>query len=386
MNNPQTKLRNTYKIDIKKLQPIRTLNEGAFGRVFLVRDKVSRQKYAAKVILYSSKEESYKKMINNEISIMIRIRHPTLISFFGYSLEDFEGKKNVTILMEYLEKGSLAEYIKKIQSCLADQEYDNTHRQIILIGIARGMMFLHQNHVLHRDLKPANILLDADFHPHIIDFGLSKFHANDKSTISTHECGTTIYMAPETIKSNKYSIKTDVYSFGILMYEVVTDKTPYPAFKNGELTDYAFKQKVVEENYRPIFKDPIKKSIKELIESCWSSDPNDRPTFEELFNKLSFNNEEWIIDVYDGKETENEYDVNKYFLDNVNADVVLDYVDEIREISPTEILMRENRELKDKMSDLQKEIKAKDDDIGHLKNSFNKQNKFDFLIYMLKIL
>ena len=106
--------------------------------------------------------------------------------------------------MDLAKKGSLADLLEKIQNGLLDEEYDNTSRQIILVGIARGMMILHQHHVIHRDLKPGNILLDNDLHPHITDFGLSKFYESGRSMIQSQQCGTSMYMAPEIMEGNRY--------------------------------------------------------------------------------------------------------------------------------------------------------------------------------------
>lgn len=94
-------------------------------------------------------------------------------------------------------------------------------------------------------------------------------------------------MAPEIIESSKYDTKVDVYSFGILMYEVITDLTAYPELEKGKLSEFKFKSKVINDNYRPKFTTPLKKSLKTLIERCWSANPSDRPSFNEIFEKLT---------------------------------------------------------------------------------------------------
>lgn len=315
-------------------------------------------------------------MINREISIMIRIQHPTIIKFFGYSLEDFTGNNNVTILMELSINGSLSDYLDKVKNKQADFD-NNTVRQIILIGITRAMMYLHQNHILHRDLKPLNVLLDSDYHPKIIDFGLSKFFEPDKTPNATNNCGTPIYMEPEIISNDLYSEKTDVYAFGILMYEVVTNKIPYPMYQSGKMTYFQFSKKVVEENYRPIFDLPVKKSIQELIEKCWSPNPEKRPSFENLFNKLAYSNKEWIIDIYEGIETENEYEMNKYFLENVDISKIENYVGLITEKKQDKEDKNSINEIKDQLARLAKENEEMKRQIAELKNeSKNQQPKF----------
>lgn len=170
----------------------------------------------------------YKKMINLEIGILIHFQHPTIINCIGYSYQDFFNQKNVTIIMEYAKNGSLADLLTKSRNSLADFDFDDTARQIILIGVARAMKHLRQNNIIHRDLKTGNILIDDNFRPKVADFGLSKHIDTIFSATQSINCGTYIYMAPEMINGKRYNGKVDVYSFGILMYEVITDLIQYP--------------------------------------------------------------------------------------------------------------------------------------------------------------
>ena len=96
---------------------------------------------------------------------MIRVTNPTLIGFHGYSPIDFYGNSNTTFFMDLYEHRSLDNILQKVQKNKTPAGYDNTKRQIILVGIAYGMMILNQNNAIHRDLKPENILIDKDFHP-----------------------------------------------------------------------------------------------------------------------------------------------------------------------------------------------------------------------------
>lgn len=153
---------------------------------------------------------------------MIQFQHPTIIKFIGYSLKDVFNENNATIFMKYGKKGSLNDYIKKIRTNNANGQYNNTIGQIILVGIARGMMYLHQQQIVHRDLKPGNVLLDNQFHPHITDFGLSKVTLHDRMMDPSQPYGTFFYFAPEGIESDQYNKKADVYSFGIILYEIIT--------------------------------------------------------------------------------------------------------------------------------------------------------------------
>ena len=278
-----------YQIDINKYRKGKRINKGGFGTVYEAIDKATKKVYAAKIIDCGDNSEQCQKMIPREIDIMIRTKHPTIIKFYGYSLIDFHGENNVTIIMEYATNKSLKNVLEKIQGNDGPKNYTNTTRQIILLGVSRGMKYLHEINIIHRDLKPDNILLNDEFQPLITDFGFSKVFEPGHSFSQSQNCGTLTYTAPEILDNKKYDRKVDVYSFGITMFEVVTDSVTYPDLFNKKIKDYTFPDRVVNENYRPQFIYPIKQEFKDLIELCWSGDPNNRPSFNEIFNFLSKN-------------------------------------------------------------------------------------------------
>lgn len=319
-----------FIIDPQKYKVLDRISSGTFGKVCSIENKETHQVCAAKIILNNDSKQN-KTVINREIEIMAHMRHPTIIKFYGYSLIDFNGCDNVTIFMQLATNGTLAELICKARQKTADKKYDNTARQKILIGIARGMMFLHQHNVIHRDLKPLNVLLDENLEPLITDFGLSKFCNIEKSVSQTLDTGTSIYMAPEIIDGNSYSGKVDVYSFGILMYEVVTDMIPYPDLLNKKLTLFSLNSKVLKEDYRPEFRKKIKAPIQKLIERCWSGDPHLRPTFNEIFNLLAYNIEDSVYDIYENNEDDNNFEGGKYYLEGVDSNEILSYADKIKD-------------------------------------------------------
>lgn len=382
-----------YKINVKNYKVVKELNRGGFGIVYKIKNRSTNQIYAAKVLL-SGNSESMKQMIDREVNIMIRIDHPTVIRFHGFSLTDFSNNKNVTIIMDFADKGSLADILDLIDKGLTPKGYDNTTRQIILIGISYGMMHIHNCKAIHRDLKPGNILIDKNFHPHISDFGLSKFtkagHSKDMSRFG----GTPEYMAPEIISSKPYNEKVDVYAFGIIMFQVVTDCMPYPLFESGKMALYQFHQKVVEQKYRPSFEDcfPVNPALKELIQQCWSAKPEDRPSFEEIFNRLAYNQQFSIFGAYTSEEFEDNEADNNYYLSDVNLDEVFDYINEItkskekryideleKKISKNEKIISEQgqqiKELKDQILQIIKQNQEQSEQIHNLNEQIKKQKE-----------
>lgn len=364
----ETPKKSKYIIDIKNYTIKKLIQTGGFGSVYLVENKSTKEQFAAKVIIAPDDTAKFKKMINLEIGILIRCQHPTIIQFIGYSTQDFYDQNNVTIIMEHAKNGSLEDILKKVKKSLADINYNNTTRQIILIGIAHAMKHLHQNNIIHRDLKPGNVLIDDEFHPKVTDFGLSKFNETVLSTLQSMQCGTNIYMAPEMIDQKKCSGKVDVYSFGILMYEVVTDQIPFPPFAQGKMKLQTLHQKIVNENYRPDFNAYVKKSIKNLIERCWSKDPSERPTFDEIFKKLAYNIEDSIYDIDDDEDLGE----NKYYLDGADEDEILSYVDEIEDENNSNDLIEK---VYQKLDQFESEIKSLKEENSRLVNENKTLNK-----------
>lgn len=333
-----------FSINLQNFKKIKEINSGSFGNIYLVQDEKG-QNYAAKVIK-STEYEDDKKMINREISILLGIQHQTIIKFHGYSLKDFEGNDYVTLLLDYAENGSLADYLKKVRRGKVCN-LDNTAKQKILVGVACAMMYLHKHNVIHRDLKPGNILLDENLKPLVSDFGLSRFYSDEASKSKTGCVGTISYMAPEVMTDTKYDIKADVYSFGILMYEIITDSIPYQNEK-----PFTLMNKIKYENLRPQFNVQLKESLQLLIEQCWSSDPKDRPTFDEIFYKLAYNGEDPVYNVFESEEETPA----KYYLDDVDKNELLSYVNDI--IDDNIYLQIQIKKLKDQIQNMEEKNKS----------------------------
>ena len=140
----------------------------------------------------------------------------------------------------------------------------------IALDIANGMAYLHSRNVIHRDLKPSNILMTADSRAKIADFGMSVANTGQELTAET---GTYRYMAPEVIRHESYSSNADVYSFGIVLWQLVTREIPF-ASKTPIQAAFA-----VAEGERPPMPSTAPPRIKEIIRACWNQDSHKRPSF-----------------------------------------------------------------------------------------------------------
>lgn len=283
-----------YLVSLNKFDLIRSIGDRTYVSVYLIEDKETHKKYAAKFF----RQNTNRELLLEIVEIMAQLHHSTLVKFVGYSPIDFEGQENLTLITEYASNGSLYNLIER-------NNLTNTQRQIILVGICDGMRFLHQQNYIHRDIKPTNIIIDENFHPQINDY----YHIIKYTPgMPLESVGTPVYMAPEVFQEN-YSPLVDVYSFAITMYQVVTGNTS--VYDMNEIHNPFQLYKLVLQGKRPEFSVPVKLSIKTLIEKCWSLNPSDRLTFDQLFQKLAYDPE--------------------YYLDNVDENAVKRYADSLKE-------------------------------------------------------
>ena len=238
---------------------------------------------AVKIFKIESSAEEYQKMIKefeNEISLLGSLAHSNIVYFYGACIGD-----TLAIVMELMKK-SLYDAIHK------DRPMSFSARLSFSLDISKGMDFLHKRAVWHRDLKPQNILLDSlnveQAVAKIADFGLAKIRGEVQSQ-QTRAVGTPTYIAPEVIQGTVYTRKIDVYSFGIVMYEVFTGHKPYFEEKNKNIVMLKVANNP---DYRPVTDmndvqesemdlHGLMKKIIALVNSCWAQSPDNRPEFEE---------------------------------------------------------------------------------------------------------
>lgn len=280
-----------------KGQRINTKKRGHYA-IYKVIERKTGKIYAAREIDCDD-EESCDEMIKFEKKLITNVKHPAIIKYIGYSKQKIFDEFFITIIMKFAKNGSIADVIRGIQENNSlPEDYSDTCRQIILIGISNGMKYLHEKNYIHGNLKAENVLLDGQFNPLITDF-FGHLYRDTKLGNSIR------YSAPEILTNSTYDKKIDVYAFGILMYEILTNSFSYPELEYGDMSDLDFKYKVVKNKYRPKLDNKIKESLQEIITKCWSDDPNDRPSFEEIFDNLSNFNQHYFLDNVDTEKIKN---------------------------------------------------------------------------------
>ncbi|KAK0588555.1 hypothetical protein LWI29_002548 [Acer saccharum] len=158
-----------------------------------------------------------------EVSSLGRLKHKNLVGLRGWSKKE---KENLILIYDYMENGSLD---KRIFDC--DESLILSWEEMIKVlkGVASGILYLHEgweSEVLHRDIKASNVLLDKDMNARLGDFGLARMHHHEELATTTQVIGTPGYMAPEVVRTGQASTQTDVFSFGILVLEVVCGRRP----------------------------------------------------------------------------------------------------------------------------------------------------------------
>ncbi|KAG4149574.1 hypothetical protein ERO13_D05G342600v2 [Gossypium hirsutum] len=194
------------------------IGEGGFGVVYkgTFRDGTMG---AIKVLSADSKQGVREFL--TEINMIAEIEHENLVELCGCCVE---GNHRI-LVYGYLENNSLAQTL--LGGGHSSMQFSWDARRNICIGVAKGLAFLHeevQPHIIHRDIKASNILLDKNLNPKISDFGLAKLFPDNMTHISTRVAGTTGYLAPEYAIRGQLTRKADIYSFGVLLLEIVSGR------------------------------------------------------------------------------------------------------------------------------------------------------------------
>ncbi|KAM1169103.1 hypothetical protein ACFX13_031655 [Malus domestica] len=191
------------------------IGQGGFGSVY---KGTLRDGTLAAIKVLSAESSQGSREFLTEIEVIATIEHDSLVKLYGCCAE---GDHRI-LVYGYLENNSLAQTL--LGRGYSGIQFTWPTRCKICIGVARGLTYLHEEvspHIIHRDIKASNILLDKDLSPKISDFGLAKFIAPNLTHLSTRVAGTTGYLAPEYAIRGQVTRKSDIYSFGVLLLEIV---------------------------------------------------------------------------------------------------------------------------------------------------------------------
>ncbi|XP_056175532.1 probable LRR receptor-like serine/threonine-protein kinase RFK1 isoform X2 [Syzygium oleosum] len=270
--------------------PAFKIGEGGFGPVY--KGHLPDGAVVAVKQLSSRSKQGNREFLN-EIGMISCLQHPNLVKLHGCCIEGDQ----LLLVYEYMEKNSLSRVMFGPQNYRLQLDWPT--RLKICIGVAKGLAFLHEEsrlRIIHRDIKATNVLLDQDLNPKISDFGLARLDEEEKTHISTKVAGTVGYMAPEYALWGYLTYKADVYSFGVLVLEIVSGQSNNSFVPSDEclcLLDWACQlqqsgnlMELVDEKLKPEIDRGEAEMVIKVVLLCTNASPSLRPTMSEVVNML----------------------------------------------------------------------------------------------------
>ncbi|KAG7569969.1 Protein kinase domain [Arabidopsis thaliana x Arabidopsis arenosa] len=260
------------------------------------------RRVAAKKPILSTSDDLDK--FHRNLQLLCNLDHPCVAKLLAAHAKP----PNYMFFFEFYESGTLAEKLHV-------EEWSPSIDQVLVITLhlAKALQYLHNNGIVHRDVKPGNILLDEKLFPYLVDFGLAEYKKNlrevnlqnwrssGKPTGGFHKknmVGTLIYMAPEILRKDMCTEKSDIYSFGILINELLTGVVPYTDLRaeaqahtvlEMNYTEQQLTAAIVSSGLRPALAETglhLPKNLLSLIQNCWEADPSKRPSSDNVVLEL----------------------------------------------------------------------------------------------------
>jgi serine/threonine protein kinase len=257
--------------------------EGTTGKVY--RGQWQGMPVAVKVYKPGTLTEATTANAINEVQMMRRMQHQSLLRLYGACMTP----PNLIIVSE-LCVGSLASLLYGRLSAAAGSVERLTPKweYTFIKGIATGMAFLHKHNVAHRDLKSANVLFDRALMPKLCDFAFSKHKVDGRPADERQEqvefssaVGTPQWMAPEVLRGETYTTSADIWSFGVVVWEIKHRSRPYEG-----ISAYAVSYKVASEGLRPVDNEALPQFWRKLMDDCFAQKADERPTFNAILQRL----------------------------------------------------------------------------------------------------
>ncbi|CAI9093676.1 OLC1v1029234C2 [Oldenlandia corymbosa var. corymbosa] len=260
-----------WEIPWEDLQIGERIGIGSFGEVY--RSDWNGTEVAVKKFMNQDISSDALAQFKCEVEIMLRLRHPNVVLFMGAVTRP----PNLSILTEFLPRGSLFKLLHR-----SNVQIDERRRLRMALDVAKGMNYLHTSHpvIVHRDLKTPNLLVDKNWVVKVCDFGMSRMkHHTFLSSKSA--AGTAEWMAPEVLRNEPSSEKSDVFSFGVILWELATLDVPWTGMNSMQVVGAVGFQ-----GRRLNIPDRVDPVVAEIINNCWDFNQHQRPSFKEIIARL----------------------------------------------------------------------------------------------------
>ena len=228
--------------------------------------------------------DKMRKYIDKEIEIMKDLNHPNVIKLYDVIYDKKNNYENIYLILEYCPYGDLNSLLKK-------ETFTEEKAKKYLKQLSSGLKYLTENNIFHRDLKPQNILIGEDNMLKISDFGFAKSINSDD--ISETFCGSPLYMAPEILTYQKYTYIADLWSVGVILYEMLTGETPFTGCNLYSLVSNMKNNEVRIPNYSN-----LSSECKQLLFSLLQKDPDRRISWEKFYDHPWFKDHHKIDKLY----------------------------------------------------------------------------------------
>lgn len=250
------------------------IGEGGYGVVY--KGEWENIPVAIKALRTGKMPDKILAEFKNEAFIMAQYRHPNIVQLYGICLE-----QPYSMIMEFLVNGSLFYWLHSSKRLEWPKKYK------IAKDVAVGLAFLHKQSIIHRDIKSLNVLLDQQLNAKLSDYGLAKIKTYSGNTMAVvgkkHNVGTTVWKAPELFKrGSSCSNASDVYSYGMLLWEIASHKIPFEDAESPEIA-----QGWIKDGEQEVIPPNCPTSFAEIIKLCWNQLPEARPGIATIVQKLT---------------------------------------------------------------------------------------------------
>ncbi|MDO4593938.1 MAG: Stk1 family PASTA domain-containing Ser/Thr kinase, partial [Tissierellia bacterium] len=254
-------LGNRYRI-------LKKVGTGGMAKVYKANDELLKRIVAVKVLKEQYVEDNeFLRKFNNEAQSAAKLSHINIVNVFDIGEDFIDGKKIYYIVMEYIEGETLKDFIDK-NKVLSNEDIED-----FSIQIAQALKCAHSSNIIHRDIKPQNILIDKFSLLKVTDFGIARVSSNATITYTNSILGTVHYISPEQAKGKFVDEKSDLYSLGVVMYEMATGKVPFDSDNSVGIAIMHIQDEPVEpKEINPRLSDKLNNIIMKLL----SKNPADR--------------------------------------------------------------------------------------------------------------